>query len=98
MRRHGQVALGLPLLRCQACLVLTDDGGRACPALYRLGSQTTVSISTRRVVFHTLALVESIDIGSFAKAGQPQAMPSELRAVLPWRHLRCKGVVISTIP
>lgn len=42
--------------------------------------------------------VDSLDIGSFAKAGQPQAMPSVMRASPPWRHLRHKGVVISTIP
>ncbi|EGB99163.1 hypothetical protein G1E_09612 [Pseudomonas sp. TJI-51] len=35
----------------------------------------TVSISTQRVAFHTLALVESIDIGSFAEVvGQPWEM------------------------
>lgn len=40
-----------------------------------------MSISTQRVVFHTLALVESIDIGSFTEAGPPQAMPPSVRGM-----------------
>lgn len=98
VRRLGQVALGLPMLRCQADVVLADGGARTYLALYRVESQSTVSVSTRRGVFHTLALVESIDIGSLAEVGQPQAMPSALRESPSWRH-RCRnGVVIFTIP
>lgn len=44
------------------------------------------------------ALVESINIGSFAVAGQPQAIPSILRASPFCRYLRHEGMMISTIP
>lgn len=98
VRRQSQVALGLPLLHGQVCLVPTDGGGRTCPALYRVESQPTVSISTQSVVFHTLARIESIVIGSFAKAGQPQAMPPTFGVFPSRRHLCRKGVVTFTIP
>lgn len=81
LRRQGQVTMGLLPLRCQACLVLADENDRACPTLYCLESQSTMSISARRVVYHTLARVESIDVGNFAKAGQPLAMPSAQRTL-----------------
>lgn len=97
LRRQDQATLGLLPLRCLVCLVLANGGDHACPVLYRVESQSTVSSSIQRVVFHTLALVESIDIDSFAESGQPQAMPPVFGVCPSRRHLCRKAVVISTI-
>lgn len=42
--------------------------------------------------------VDSLDIGSFAKAGQPQEMPRAFGLSLSWGQVCRKGVVVSTIP
>lgn len=94
--------MGLLLRRCHASMVFADDGGRACPDLYCLGSQTAVSIFTRSVVFHTLVLVESIDIGTFAKAGQPALEGyrtlAATRSAIPCRTASMLSTMVANAP
>lgn len=85
--------MGLLPLRRQASLVLADGGDRSCPVMYCVEIQSTVSISTQRVVLHTLAVVESIDIGSFVEGdlSLSSSLPKTVSAETPSSFVPCRS-------